>query len=612
MNLGKDTPLLAGESIMSWVARIGREEVGMEPADFLRFMTLSGRDIIDATPAGIARLKEVTGVAPADFLRGTYVRIDDRLYDHQGQRFHAEFGGRDRTTYCPACLLADREREGLSGGQRVGRVNWLFAPVRTCPIHDLPLVRKPNRTWSDRFQDMEIVAPADEELQVLLGRTSIRRVSPLQTYVEGRLEGQEGPAWLDGQQIDLAVRATEILGMCVLRHPHVELPAQTETDWDEAGAVGYRFTSRGTEGIREALDEIRSPPCVTRKRGGPQAIFGRLYQWLQYNKSAKDRGPIREVVREYLLETMAIEPGTMLFGDAVPSRRRHSVASLARQFGLHYRTLNRAVVLTGLMPEGNADVLDRLLTVDASDGERLAERMRRSLSVTAMPAYLNCCRLQAEALVRHGVVTRIGEDRNNGQFGLNMVAVEDLDEFLARFRSAGTGASALTAGMADVVEASRILRWPAIDIIKLVLGGRLERVALLSADLKLKSVLVDTEEVRERLREGDGEGRLSVVEAAERLQLEPWAVQNLTSGTDSKGRALLPFTKSRNAAGQVRLCFDPCDVEAFADAHVELRALAAERGISTKVLQAELLRLGIHAILPKSSLNKLVYRRADL
>ncbi|ODM44531.1 hypothetical protein A9O63_02740 [Cereibacter johrii] len=177
--------------------------------------------------------------------------------------------------------------------------------------------------------------------------------------------------------------------------------------------------------------------------------------------------------------------------------------------------------LTGLMPQGNADVLDRLLTVDASDGERLAERMRRSLSVTAMPAYLNCCRLQAEALVRHGVVTRIGEDRNNRQFGLNMRAVEDLDEFLARFRSAGTGASALTAGMADVVEASRILRWPAIDIIKLVLGGRLKRVALLSADLKLKSVLVDTEEVRERLREGDGEGRLSVVEAAERLQLEP-------------------------------------------------------------------------------------------
>ncbi|ODM44532.1 hypothetical protein [Cereibacter johrii] len=86
----------------------------------------------------------------------------------------------------------------------------------------------------------------------------------------------------------------------------------------------------------------------------------------------------------------------------------------------------------------------------------------------------------------------------------------------------------------------------------------------------------------------------------------------MTSRTDRKGRALLPFTKSRNAAGQVRLCFDPCDVEAFADAHVELRALAAERGISTKVLQAELLRLGIHAILPKSSLNKLVYRRADL
>ncbi|MCE6950292.1 TniQ family protein [Cereibacter sphaeroides] len=458
LSLVKDLPLLAGESLMSWVARIARIEMGMEPAEFMSFLALGRRDIIDSTPCGLARMEALTGEPTDEFLRGTYTRIDDRLYEHRSQRFHAEFAGRDRTTFCPACLLADREEAGSSKGQRVGRVNWLFAPVRTCPVHGVPLVRFGNRAWSERFQDMKVVAPADEELQALVARTSTRRVSPLQIYVERRLEGQEGPARLDGQQIDLAVRATEILGMCVLRHPHVELPAQTEADWDEAGAVGYGFTSRGEEGIREALDEIRAQPCITRKQGGPQAIFGRLYQWLQYNRSAKDRGPIREVVREYFLDTMEIAPGTMLFGEAVPSRRRHSVASLARQFGLNYRTLNRALVLTGLVPAGDADVLDRLLTVDAAEGERLAARMRRSISVAAMPSYLNCCRLQAEALVRHGVIARIGEDRSNEQFGLNMVAIDDLDDFLQRFRSAGREVSRAATGMADVVEVSRMLR----------------------------------------------------------------------------------------------------------------------------------------------------------
>ncbi len=225
--------------------------------------------------------------------------------------------------------------------------------------------------------------------------------------------------------------------MCVLRHPRVEMATQTEDDWDAAGAVGYGFTSRGAEGIREALDVIRARPCVTRKQGGPQAIFGRLYQWLQYNKSGKDRGPIRDVVREYFLDTMPIEPGTKLFGEPVEVRRRHSVASLARQFGLNYRTMNRALVLTGVMPDGEADVLDRLLTVDAVAGERLADRMRRSLSMAAMPEYLNCGRLQAEALIRHRVIPRIGENPSTGQFGLNSIAVEDVDAFLDRFRSAG-------------------------------------------------------------------------------------------------------------------------------------------------------------------------------
>jgi hypothetical protein len=400
--------------------------------------------------------------------------------------------------------------------------------------------------------------------------------------------------------------------MCVLRHPRVEMATQTEDDWDAAGAVGYGFTSRGAEGIREALDVIRARPCVTRKQGGPQAIFGRLYQWLQYNKSGKDRGPIRDVVREYFLDTMPIEPGTKLFGEPVEVRRRHSVASLARQFGLNYRTMNRALVLTGVMPDGEADVLDRLLTVDAVAGERLADRMRRSLSMAAMPEYLNCGRLQAEALIRHRVIPRIGENPSTGQFGLNSIAVEDVDAFLDRFRSAGGNTGPPRTEFTNVVEASRILRCPAIDIIKLVLAGRLSRVALLPRELKLKSVLVDPEEVLARLRDGGTDGRLSVIQAAERLGLEAWAVRNLTVATDQEGRVLLPAIEGTDAVGDPCLHLDPCVVETFADAHVELQALAAEREVSVKALQAELSRRRIRPILPKCSLNRLIFRRHDL
>ncbi|MCE6950291.1 hypothetical protein LAZ29_05085 [Cereibacter sphaeroides] len=145
-----------------------------------------------------------------------------------------------------------------------------------------------------------------------------------------------------------------------------------------------------------------------------------------------------------------------------------------------------------------------------------------------------------------------------------------------------------------------------------MLGRQLSRVELVAADLKLKSVLVDPDEVRVRLRDGDGAGRLSVIQAAERLRLEAWAVRELVSKTDEQGRPFLPAVRSRDSAGEIRLYFEPRDVEAFADEHVELKALAAERGVATKALQAELLKRAVRPILPKSSLNKLVYRRADL
>uniref|UniRef100_A4WR28 Transposase IS4-like domain-containing protein n=1 Tax=Cereibacter sphaeroides (strain ATCC 17025 / ATH 2.4.3) TaxID=349102 RepID=A4WR28_CERS5 len=169
-----------------------------------------------------------------------------------------------------------------------------------------------------------------------------------------------------------------------------------------------------------------------------------------------------------------------------------------------------------------------------------------------MPEYLNCGRLQAEALIRHRVIPRIGENPSTGQFGLNSIAVEDVDAFLDRFRSAGGNTVPPRTEFANVVETSRILRCPAIDIIKLVLAGRLSRVALPPYELKLKSVLVDPEEVRTRLRDGGTDGRLSVIQAAERLGLEAWAVRNLTVATDQEGRVLLPAIEGTDAVGDAK------------------------------------------------------------
>jgi hypothetical protein len=205
---------------------------------------------------------------------------------------------------------------------------------------------------------MELVAPDDATLRAMATEALRRPVSALQSYVERRLDGATGPAWLDGQAIDQAARACEMLGAVLLHGPKVDLPALSEDHWDAAGAEGFAFASRGEKGLREAFDSILSRFRTEALKGGPQAAFGRLYQWLQFNRGAKDRGPIRQALREHILDTMAVEPGTVLLGTVVGTRRRHSVASLAKASGLHPKTLNRALMNSGLIPDGDPDRVD--------------------------------------------------------------------------------------------------------------------------------------------------------------------------------------------------------------------------------------------------------------
>lgn len=594
--------MLPGETLMSWVARIAREQAGMAPFEYLNFIEFSRKDILEATPAGLGRLAAISGASIDDVAVGAYLRVGDRLYEHRGQQFYAEFARRERTTFCPACLLEDGRPDGPSRGLRVGRVNWLFSPIRTCPIHRIPLCRTAHQSYAERFQDMALVAPDDAALLRLAARAETRPVSPLQRYVEDRLDGRSGPAWLDGQQIDLGVRASEMIGACLLHGAHVDLPTLSEDQWDAAGAAGFEHAARGEDGIRSALAELLKRLRQNDiKGGGPQAAFGRLFQWLQFNKGSKSRGPIREVVREFILDSMPIEPGTRLFGEVVKQRRKHSVATLAALKKLHRKTLNRALVLTGLVPDGDPGEIDTHHFFDAVAGELLADRIHASIPVLRMPAYLNCNRRQAELLVQHGILSRLG----GGQADtiLNMVPLADLDAFLSRLRQRGLPVDRPGDGMRNVIEASEVVRWPVIDIVRLVLDEDLSRIELLPSELKFKSVLIDPEEVRVALGARQAKGRLSVAEVADRLKTQTWCVRALASHHDRDGRSFLPASFETNSKG---------DVERFVSEHIELKDLAEARGVNAMALRYRLSEIGIEPILPRQKLNRYVYRRADL
>ena len=154
----------------------------------------------------------------------------------------------------------------------------------------MPVLRRPVET----AHELAVRVPERAgELWRLIDAVEPRNCSPLQTYVVDRLERVPGPAWLDGQTVEQAMRATEMLGVILAFGPKPNLQKFTPDDWDRAGRAGFAFTSRGEAGIRRALAGIQRNFEVARGVSGPQQHFGRLYQWLEFARLTKTRAPSR-------------------------------------------------------------------------------------------------------------------------------------------------------------------------------------------------------------------------------------------------------------------------------------------------------------------------------
>jgi hypothetical protein len=614
MRLTPHLPLVRGESLMSWTARLARFHTGLPAHRFCAIVGLAPGDVLRAAPAALDRLSEMTGVARSDLDRTAYLTVESkRTYEFRGHRFDAEFACRSRTTYCPACLLEKSVPNGPCGPHRVGYVNWLYAPVRTCPNHGLPLVRRPNTSYGEDFQDMMVVAPSDAELRRMAASLKPRPVSPLQSYVEARFDAGVGPSWLDGQQIDQAVRATEMIGVCLLHGPHANLVALDETMWDAAGAAGYEATSRGPEGIHEVLgDLLRAYQKKEQTRAQPKAVFGRLHEWAQQRRTRRPRGPIVDVLRAFVLENMVVEEGTWVYGIRVDRPRLHSVATLAKKYRADPRTLNRALVRVGLLPNGDEDRIDPHATVDVEAGEALAERVGTAVVPTRVHERLNCHWPQADALMKHGLLKRILPKDEGATGSLLGVPIAEIREFLARMRSRGVEVMRASEGMSDMVAAAELCRWPAIDIVRLVLEGALTRIELLDPSLGFMSVLVDPVEVKATLVKRQAGDRLSLEEAARAVGVPTWGVTQLLKLRTSEDRPVLRSETETNSSGTARHYFDRGEIDFFLSEHVKLTDLAAERGISVKAMAKEIEQEGVTPILPKTKLGCFMYRRADI
>ncbi|WP_096785916.1 TniQ family protein [Rhodobacter sp. CZR27] len=345
-------PVCADEVTQGYFSRLGHFHAGVDVVRFCGYFGLRPPDLRDGTEEFANALVAVYGAEADAVDRNLLRRISDDSFLLRGVTLSLPVLLRTTVRFCPDCVRDDAASHPELGQGAVRlRWSWLLRPVVRCPLHVTSMVECSTRDSAKAFDLPTLLAHHQ------MSATSAPPVEPhlqgkLQSYVLGWLDGRrDASAWLDKQTIAQGVKACEMLGSLIADGPEVEIKAYTEFDWARVGHLGFDVCVGGGDAISEALIAIRRMSGRRSGRTGPQAVFGKLYRWLEYADRAVDAGPIRGLVRDAIQNSFVIEPGELVFGEAVDRLRVHSVNSLKVKTGLNPKRLYRLLRKAGMIPE---------------------------------------------------------------------------------------------------------------------------------------------------------------------------------------------------------------------------------------------------------------------
>lgn len=304
--------------------------------------------------------------------------------------------------------------------------------MKLCPDHGIPLIKRRGTLHANLAHELRVFVPeTTDQLVELAAETPPEVPTALAPYLVNRIAGPAGPVWLDGQTIEQAVKATEMLGASLVFGPKFSFKSATEADWDEAREAGWRYTSRGEAGVREAFAFLQER-AANKGIGGIDygSVFTHLYAWLAQKKAPDYHGPIKQLLRNYIQDEMEVSIGLKLFGVPLERREKISVRWLAADSGVGEALLAPYLAKKGLLSEDQLTYSSRLQLVDRHPAEDLANHLANAVSLTDLiPALGATPVLVASLLETEMIVPMVMAAHHTGP-SKGLVAREAVDQLL--------------------------------------------------------------------------------------------------------------------------------------------------------------------------------------
>jgi TniQ len=602
-------PLGVGETPASFVSRLAARYAPSAREFCLDFGT-TFQKVVDGDPEALAMVAAKGGVAPEALAANAFVKTGERRYLLRGEALVRGSLRRATVAICPKCLAGDiADAAGLRAELApYQRARWQIAAVKMCPIHATPLAVLEKDLTPNLLHDWSHhVAKVLPQLARLVTDAATRPLTGLETYVAMRVvHGPVGGRLPDTFALHVAIAACELFGAVAAFGRRVNLKRLTDEEWRHAGGAGFDIFAGGSAGVAAFLEDLRSRyPYSGAATEGPQAVFGRIYQVLQFGREDQAFDPLRDLVGNFIRTRFPVGPGNVVFGKPVERRVLHSIRTLSIETKLHPKRLRKLLEASGTLPEGSGDLADGNCLFDAQRGSSVAQEAAvASLSVRKAGEYLNAPRVQRDMLYRTGLIVPRVRGVDHG--AADQFAPEDLDAFLDRLLDGAEPVEAAGAGQVNIPDAAKQCCCGSEEVVRLIFEGKLARKWRLTAERGYMSVLVDVKEVRAMVR-GPDKGDFTGLDLKDKLSTTAKVAAALIKHGHLKTITVVnPINRCPTVVVPVE------EVERFGKQYVSLFALAKQRGRHFLKVKQELDAAGIKPALDPEKVGATFYRRADL
>jgi hypothetical protein len=596
----------AGETPAGFASRLAALN-GLPARDFSLDFGTTFQAVVDGDAAAIAVVAAKGGVDPDLLGQHAFVRTGERRYTFRGEVLVRSSLRRFVVAVCPHCLVGDMAATTYRWphAAAVGRALWQIDAMKTCLVHSSPLVVIAEDLTPSTLHDFSYhVGKAINRIERLARRREPRPVTGLESYVIARLDGGRNSPFLDSLELHAAIKFAEMVGAVELFGRTPNLNELSDEDWRRAGAAGFEIVSGGPASIGTFLSKLQTTFDYSGSGNeGPQALYGRLYQWLEFGADDVAYDSVRELIGRHIHGHLPLAAGDNVFGRPVEVRTLHSIRSLHLETGLHPKRARKLLRAAGIIGAEQDLLVDANVIFPSGDASRVVKRAQGALSLPEAGKYLNAPRVQRSLLVQAGFLTPCVAATDFG--AVDQYAVADLDDFLRQLLDGARAVTKPKADQVDIPSAAKRACCSATVIVRLIIEKQLKWVGRRAGVEGYLSVLVDLEEIRGLVR-GDDHGGLT-----------PYQVACEIGVTDKVARQLIRHGKITTVStiNRINRCPQtvvmPAEVERFRREYVSLFALAKEQCRHFRKLKQEMDDAGVEPAFDVNKIGATIYRRKD-